>query len=277
MLCWRAPCGVCRFCAAGKQPFCARPLTAKPRMRTQDGQVLGRVLGLGTFTTHTVVAAAQALPVSPELAPEATCLIGCGVATGVGAVLEAAKVERGATVAVFGCGAVGISVIQGAVLAHASRIIAVDLVAKKLEWARTFGATDTVDASTEDPIKRIRALTGTGVGYAFEAVGLPQTLSQAMGSCDLGGTCVLIGVPTPKAEITISMSRFFYSRGNLRATFYGDCLPSRDFPLLADLYRRGQLPLDRLVTQRVGLDDVEEAFATMERGESLRSVILFDR
>ena len=273
MLCWRAPCGSCRFCTAGNQAYCAKPLTAQPRMRTRDGATLGRVLGLGTFATHTVVHAAQALPVAPELNPEATCLIGCGVATGVGAVLHAARVPAGATVAVFGCGAVGISVIQGARLAHASRIIAVDLAPRKLDWAKQFGATDVVDASQEDPVKRIRALTGTGVGFAFEVVGLPITVDQALRSCDLGGVCTMIGVPAPKAELSISLSRFFYSRANLRATFYGDCLPSRDFPLLASLYRAGSLDLDGLITQRIGLDAVDDAFAAMERAEVLRSVI----
>jgi S-(hydroxymethyl)mycothiol dehydrogenase len=274
LLCWRAPCGGCRFCAAGNPTYCAAPVTAQPRMRTTDGAVLGRVLGLGTFCTHTVVAAAQALPVSPELSPAALSLIGCGVATGVGAALRAAAVRPGSTVAVFGCGAVGVSVIQGARLAQASRIVAVDLVPRKLEWARAFGATDVIDARAGNPAKQIRALTGHGVDYAFEAVGLPETLGQALASCDLGGVCTLIGVPAPKAELTLSLSRFFYSRANLRATFYGDCLPSRDFPILIDLYRRGALRLDELISERVTLDDAEAAFAAMERGETLRSIII---
>ncbi len=273
---WRAACGDCRFCAAGRANFCARPLVAGPRMRTLDGRPLGRVLGVGSFGTHTIVHARQAVPIAADLPPEATCLIGCGVVTGVGAVLYAAAVRPGDTVAVFGCGAVGISVIQGARLAGASRIIAVDLAPKKLDWALKFGATDVVDAREGEPSKKIRALTGTGVDYAFEAIGLPDTLNQAMWSCDLGGTCVLIGVPVPGAKLSFPGTKFFYSRATLKATFYGDCLATRDFPLLAGWYRDKRLDLDSLVTARIGLGDAEiaGAFKAMERGEALRTVIL---
>jgi S-(hydroxymethyl)mycothiol dehydrogenase len=276
-LTWRAPCGACRPCVAGRPAFCAKPVTAAPRMRTAEGRALGRVLGLGTFATHTVVAAPQAIPVAPDLAAESTCLIGCCVATGVGAALYAGEVRPGASVAVFGCGAVGISVIQGARLAHATRIVAVDIAETKLEWARRFGATDVVVARAGDPAKAVRALSGGGVDVAFEAVGLPDTLAQALAATGLGGTTVLIGVPAPKTTLALPMSRFFHGRGNLRATFYGDCLPARDFPLLEGLYRRGALDLDGLVTRRIALDDVEEAFAAMQRGETLRSVIVFPR
>lgn len=274
MLNWRAPCNACGFCDAGRPSHCERPLTAGPRMHTKDGAELGRVLGLGTFATHTVVAASQAIPVAADLAPEATCLIGCGVVTGVGAALFAAKVAPAQTVAVFGCGAVGMSVVMGARLARASRIIAVDRVAQKLAWAKDFGATDVVDASTTDPVQAIRALCG-GVDHAFEAVGLPQTLEQAMASCRLAGTCTLIGVPHPKAEATVKLAPFFYGRLTLKSTFYGDCLPSRDFPLMASWYRQGELPLDALVTTKITLDQIEEAFTAMKKGEVLRSVITF--
>jgi S-(hydroxymethyl)mycothiol dehydrogenase len=167
------------------------------------------------------------------------------------------------------------SVIQGAKLARASRIIAVDKVGDKLAWARELGATDVVDASETDPVQAIRDMTG-GVDHAFEAVGLPLTLEQAMASCRLAGTCTLIGVPHPTAEATVKLAPFFYGRLTLRSTFYGDCLPSRDFPIMAELYRRGELDLDKLVTTTIGLNDVEEAFAAMERGEVLRSVIVMD-
>jgi S-(hydroxymethyl)mycothiol dehydrogenase len=274
-LCWRAPCGACRFCTRGKAEYCARPLTAQPRMRTTDGLTLGTVLGTGSFCTHTVVAAAQALPMDKTLDPAATCLIGCAVTTGVGAALNAARVTPGSTVAVFGCGAIGVSVIQGARLSQAARIIAVDLVPRKLEWARSFGATDLVDASTVDPVKRIRELTNkNGVDFAFEAVGLPATVKQALAAVDFGGTCVVIGVPAPTAELSVSLARFFFGRANLRATFYGDCLPSRDFPLYADLYRTGALALDAMITERIGLDQIESAFEKMQRGETIRSVLM---
>jgi S-(hydroxymethyl)mycothiol dehydrogenase len=164
------------------------------------------------------------------------------------------------------------SVILGARAAHAARIIAVDLVPRKLEWARRLGATDAVEGGA-DAVKKIRALTGGGAQYTFEAVGLPETLQQALAATEMGGSCTMIGVPHPKAELTLPMARYFFSRVALRPSHYGDCLPSRDFPLYADLCRRGILPLDELVTETIGLDDVPQAFAKMSRGETLRSVI----
>jgi S-(hydroxymethyl)mycothiol dehydrogenase len=274
MLNWRAPCGRCEFCDAGRPTHCRRPVTAGERMFTQEGDALGRVLGLGTFATHSVVAAAQCVPCDASLSATATCLIGCGVVTGIGAVLFANEVGAGQTVAVYGCGAVGVSVIMGAKLARASRIIAVDRVAQKLEWAKKLGATDVIDASSADPVATIKELCG-GVDHAFEAIGLPETLAQAVKSCRLAGNATLIGVPHPKAEVSLSMAKLFYSRITLRSTFYGDCLPSRDFPLIAEWYRNGELPLDELVTKTIGIGDVETAFEAMERGETLRSVIVF--
>jgi S-(hydroxymethyl)mycothiol dehydrogenase len=273
VLTWRAPCGECRACVAGRPVRCVKPAVAGPRMRTRGGQPLARVLGLGTFATHTVVHAAQAIPVAADLAPEATCLLGCGVATGVGAVLFAARMPPGATAAVIGCGAVGASVIMGARLAHAARIVAVDLSPARLEAARHLGATDAVLAGAGDTAKEIRKLTGGGVAWAYEAVGAPETLAMALGACEQGGTCVLIGVPVPGAELRYPMAKLFYSRLTLLTTFGGDALPARDFPLLADWYRRGDLPLDALVTARGGLGDVAEAFAAMTRGEGLRTVL----
>jgi S-(hydroxymethyl)mycothiol dehydrogenase len=275
MLCWRAPCGHCDFCSRGKLELCREPLVAKPRMQTADGLELGRVLGLGTFARHTVVAASQAIPCDPELSQSATSLIGCSVATGVGAALWSAGVRAGSTVAVFGCGAVGLSVVQGARLARAKRIFAVDRVVSKLASAEAFGATDAIDASACDAVSAIRDATGGGVDFAFEAVGLPETLTQAFASCALAGTCTLIGVPHPKAEVQLSLATLFYRRLTVRATFYGDCLPARDFPLLADWYRRGELRLDEMVSETIVLEQVEEAFERMRRGETIRSVIRF--
>ena len=229
---WRAPCGSCRFCVTGRPVRCARPAVAAPRMRTADGQTLGRVLGVGSFASHTVVAAGQAVPIPADLAAHATCLIGCCVATGVGAALWCAQLAPGASVAVFGCGAVGVSVIMGARLAQASRIVAVDLAPGRLEAARRFGATDTV-AGGPDAAKAVRERSGGGVEVAFEAVGLPETLNQALASVELGGTAVLIGVPVPTASLSYSMAKLFFGRQTLRTTFGGDALPARDFPLLA--------------------------------------------
>ena len=276
MLNWRAPCGRCRFCLAGRATHCKRPLTAGERLHTGDGAALGRVLGLGTFAQYTVVAAPQCVPVDGSLPPTSTCLIGCGVVTGVGAALLSAKVAPSERVAVIGCGAVGLSVVQGARLARASQIIAVDRVAAKLEHAKHFGATDVVDASRDDAVERVRQLSGGGVDHAFEAVGLAETVEQCLACCAPAGSVTVIGVPHPDAEVTLPLAKLFYGRHTIRTTFYGDCLPSRDFPLLADWYRRGELDLDALVTARIGLDGVEDAFAALERGEALRSVIVFD-
>jgi S-(hydroxymethyl)mycothiol dehydrogenase len=275
ILAWRAPCGDCRFCLVGQPHLCAASLNAEKRMRGRDGALLNPVLGIGTFCTHTVVAARQAVPVPRELPPEQMCLIGCGVMTGVGAVLNAAKVEPGTSVAVFGCGGVGTSVIQGARLAGATTIIGVDVDPRKLAWAEEIGATHVVDARQGDPVQRIKELTGgNGVNYSFEAVGRAETLLQALWSRDLAGTCVLIGVPGPGPVMNLPLQQFFDLGGSLRVTWYGDCLPTRDFPMLAEWYRTGRLKLDYpVVTRTIKLDETEDAFAAMERGETLRSVI----
>lgn len=276
ILAWRAPCGECRFCRAGKPNFCAASLNAEKRMRTHDGLLLNQVLGIGTFCTHTLVHADQAVAYDPALPAPQMSLIGCGVMTGVGAALYAAGVRPGTSVAVFGCGGVGDSVIQGARLGGATTIIAVDLDPKKLEWAKQFGATHTVNAKEVDPVAAIKELTGgNGVNYSFEAVGSPKTVEQALFCRDLAGTCVFIGVPGPGPTLTLELQRFFDLGGHFCVSWYGDCLPTRDFPLLVDWYKQGQLKLDEVVSRIVSLDEVEEAFAAMERGETLRSVIVF--
>ena len=277
MLAWRAPCGHCRFCLAGQPNLCAASLNAEKRMRTRDGELLNPVLGIGTFCTHTLVHSHQCVPYDPSLPAEQMSLIGCGVMTGVGAALYSAGVRPGTSVAVFGCGGVGDSVIMGARLAGATKVIAVDIDSKKLEWAKEFGATHTVNAAEGDAVAAIKELTGGfGVNYAFEAVGRPETTLQAILSRDLAGTCVIIGVAGPNSTIeNLPLGKVFDLGGSLRVSWYGDCLPTRDFPLLAEWYRQGKLDLDGLVTRTVGLDDVEEAFHAMERGETLRSVITF--
>jgi S-(hydroxymethyl)mycothiol dehydrogenase len=277
ILAWRAPCGRCRFCRTGKPNFCAASLNAERRMRTLDGTLLNPVLGIGTFCTHTLVHADQAVGYDPALPAPQMSLIGCGVMTGVGAALYAAGVRPGTSAAVFGCGGVGDSVIQGAKLAGATTIIAVDIDPRKLEWAKDFGATHTVNAREVDPIARIKELTnGHGVNYSFEAVGRPETLEQALFCRDLAGTCVFIGVPGPGPTLTLDLQRFFDLGGHFCVSWYGDCLPTRDFPMLAEWYRQGQLKLDEVVSSRIRLEDVEDAFAAMERGEVLRSVIVLD-
>jgi S-(hydroxymethyl)mycothiol dehydrogenase len=276
VLAWRAPCGTCRFCRIGLLHLCAASLNGQPRQHTLQGTYPPPIMGLGTFATHTVVHAAQAVRVPPDIPPAQACLIACGVMTGVGAVFYTAGVRPGSTVAVFGAGAVGTSVIQGARLAHASKIIAVDVVPHKLEWARRFGATHTVNAADGDPVEQVRALTdGLGVDYAFECVGHPAVLRQVLDSRDLAGVAVLIGVPGAGSTLAIDLPALFSRGGSLRVSWYGDCLPSRDFPLLAEWYLRGELLLDELITRRIALADVEDSFGAMERGEVLRSVIVF--
>jgi S-(hydroxymethyl)mycothiol dehydrogenase len=277
ILAWRAPCGRCRFCRLGLLHLCSASLNAQPRQHTPAGVYPPPILGIGTFATHTVVAASQAISVSrADIPPAQACLIGCGVMTGIGAAWYTAGVRAGSTVAVFGCGTVGTSVIQGARHAHASKIIAVDIAPRKLEWARQFGATDTVDATRGDPVEQIKALTGGhGVNYAFEAVGQAEVLQQVLACRDLAGVVTLIGVPARDSRITLDLPRYFDLGGSLRVSWYGDCLPSRDFPLLVDRYRAGELLLDELITQRIALDEVQSAFDAMERGETLKSVIVF--
>ncbi|MGI9149718.1 MAG: Zn-dependent alcohol dehydrogenase [Chloroflexota bacterium] len=276
ILAWRAPCGVCRFCRQGRLHLCAASLNAEPRQHTPAGVYPPPLLGIGTFASHTVVAARQAIPVSNAIPAAQACLIGCGVMTGVGAALYTAGVRAGSSVAVFGCGTVGTSVIQGARLAHAGRIIAVDVAPRKLDWARQFGATHTVNSSETDAVQAIRDLTdGFGVDFAFEAVGHPDVLMHVLECRDLAGVATLIGVPGRGSTISLSLPRYFDLGGSLRVSWYGDCLPSRDFPLLVDWYSNGDLLLDQLITQRVQLDQVQVAFDAMQRGETLKSVIDF--
>ena len=251
ILAWRAPCGRCRFCRAGQPNLCAASLNAEKRMRDKDGVTLNPVLGIGTFCTHTLVHADQAIPIPAGLPVPQMSLIGCG--------------------------GVGDSVLQGAQLAGATTIIGVDIDPRKLEWAKEFGATHTVNAREEDPVQRIKELTGgNGVNYSFEAVGRPETIKQALFCRDLAGTCVLIGVPGPGPTLELPLQEFFDLGGNFRVSWYGDCLPTRDFPLLATWYQQGRLNLDKVVTRLIGLDETEEAFEAMDRGETLRSVITFD-
>lgn len=276
ILAWRAPCGSCRFCRNGQPNFCAASLNAEKRMHTHDGLLLNQVLGIGTFCTHTLVHADQAVAYDAALPAAQMSLIGCGVMTGVGAALYAANVRPGTSVAVFGCGGVGDSVIQGARIAGATTIIAVDIDAQKLEWAKSFGATHTVNPKDGDPVAAIKALTGgNGVNYSFEAVGIPQTWEQALWCRDLAGTCIIIGVAGPGPSIKLELQQFFDRGGRLGVSWYGDCLPTRDFPMLAEWYRQGLLNLDGLVSKLISLEETEESFEAMKRGETLRSVIIF--
>jgi S-(hydroxymethyl)mycothiol dehydrogenase len=275
VLAWRAPCGTCRSCTRGRPWYCFDSRNAAQPMTLADGTPLSAALGIGAFTEHTLVAAGQAVRVDPAARPEAAGLIGCGVMAGWGAAVNTGGVRRGDTVAVFGCGGVGDAAIAGAVMAGARKVIAVDLDPRKLQWALEFGATDLVNAGELDPVEAVRELTeGLGVDVAIEAVGLPQTYRQAFDARDLAGTLVQVGVPDPSMQVELPMIDLFGKGGALKSSWYGDCLPSRDFPLLVDAYLRGRLDLDRFVSETIALGDVEEAFAKMERGEVLRSVVV---
>jgi len=271
---WRAVCGQCRSCLRGRPWYCFATHNATQKM-TLSGAELSPALGIGAFAEKTLVAAGQATKVNPAAPPEVAGLIGCGVMAGLGAAMNTGGVGRGDSVAVFGCGGVGDAAVAGSRLAGAHTIIAVDIDDRKLDIARNFGATHTVNSTNEDPIEAIRGLTGgNGVDVAIEAVGLPATYEQAFYSRDLAGTVVLVGVPNPEMKIELPMIEVFGRGGTLKSSWYGDCLPSRDFPMLIDLYLQGRLDLDRFVSETIALDEVEEAFHAMERGEVLRSVVV---
>ncbi len=272
---WRAVCGQCRSCRRGRPWLCFSTFNATQKM-TLDGRALSPALGIGAFAEKTLVAAGQATKVNPAARAEAVGLLGCGVMAGFGAAVYTGNVGKGDAVAVFGCGGVGNAAIAGARLSGASTIIAVDLDNKKLEWAKDFGATHTVNARDADPVEAIRALTGgNGADVCIEAVGNPTVLEQCFFARDLAGTVVQVGVPNPEMRFPdIPMIEFFGRGGALKPSWYGDCLPSRDFPMLTELYLQGRFDLDRFVSETIALDQVEEAFHRMERGEVLRSVVV---
>jgi len=272
---WRAVCGQCRACAKGKPWYCFNTHNAKQKMTLTDGTELSPALGIGAFIEKTLVASGQCTKVDPEASPAAVGLLGCGVMAGFGAAVNTAGVGRGDSVAVIGCGGVGNAAIAGARLAGATTIVAVDVDDRKLEWAKGFGATHTVNSKNTDPVEAIRDLTGgNGADVVVEAVGRPQTYEQAFYARDLAGTVVLVGVPTPDLKVELPMIEIFGRGGALKSSWYGDCLPSRDFPMLVDLYRQGRFDLDAFVSETIGLSDVESAFDKMHRGEVLRSVVV---
>jgi S-(hydroxymethyl)mycothiol dehydrogenase len=277
VIAWRAPCGTCRSCARGRPWYCFGSLNASQPMTLSDGTVLSPALGIGAFAELTLVAAGQCVPIDPAARPEAAGLIGCGIMAGFGAAVNTGHVTRGDTVAVIGCGGVGDAAIAASALAGARTVIAVDVDPRKLEWARSFGATHVVDASkVADVIEEIKSLTGgNGADVVIEAVGHPETYRQAFFARDLAGTLVQVGVPNPEMTIELPMIELFGRGGALKSSWYGDCLPSRDFPMLIDLYLQGRLDLDGFVSETIALDDVESAFTRMQNGDVLRSVVVF--
>jgi S-(hydroxymethyl)mycothiol dehydrogenase len=272
---WRAVCGRCRACRRGRPWYCFATHNATQKMTLADGTELSPALGIGAFASKTLVHAGQCTKVAANAEPAAAGLLGCGVMAGIGAAINTGGVSRGDSVAVIGCGGVGDAAIAGARLAGAATIIAVDIDDRKLEWARGIGATDTVNSREHDPVEAIRSLTGGfGADVVIEAIGRPETYEQAFYARDLAGTVVLVGVPTPDMRLELPLLDVFGRGGALKSSWYGDCLPSRDFPMLVDLYLQGRLDLDAFVSEKIGLDGVEEAFAKMQRGEVLRSVVV---
>ena len=284
VIAYRAPCGDCPACRRGDSRHCYAALRPQQRIhRKSDGALCSQVLRCGTFATHTVVHSKAAIKMPSEMPLEKACLIACGVITGVGAALNTSPVFPSARVAVIGCGGVGLSAIQGAKIAHAKQIIAVDVNPTKLEWAKEFGATHVVNARETDPVKAVRELTEDGwdggVEFAFEATGIPLCTEQAVKMLSYGGTATTIGFPAATDAVNLNLGDMatgvYWNKAALRVCHCGDTLPSVDFPLLADLYLKGELNLDRMVTKEIGLEDVEAAFHEMETGNVIRSVIRF--
>ena len=272
---WRAVCGQCRACKRGRPAYCFDTFNAEQKMTLTDGTELTPALGIGAFADKTLVAAGQCTKVDPQVDPAVAGLLGCGVMAGLGAAINTGAVTRNDTVAVIGCGGVGDAAVAGAALVGAKRIIAVDTDNTKLDWARRFGATHTVNAREFDVVKTIQDLTdGFGVDVVIDAVGRPETWKQAFYARDLAGTVVLVGVPTPDMRLDMPLVDFFSHGGALKSSWYGDCLPERDFPTLIDLHVQGRLPLEKFVSERIGLDGIEEAFDKMHDGKVLRSVVV---
>ena len=272
---WRAVCGQCRACRRGKPWYCFATHNATQKMTLQDGTELTPALGIGAFAEKTLVHAGQCTKVDPAARPAAVALLGCGIMAGIGAAINTGEVSRGEAVAVIGCGGVGAAAIAGARLAGAAKIIAVDVDDRKLDLAARLGATERINSRREDPIEQLRRLTdGFGPDVVIDAVGRPETWLQAFHGRDLAGRVVLVGVPDPEARLELPLADVFSRGGSLKSSWYGDCLPDRDFPMLVDLYQDGRLPLDAFVSEEIGLEDVEAAFDAMGRGEVLRSVVI---
>jgi S-(hydroxymethyl)mycothiol dehydrogenase len=273
---WRAVCGDCRACRKGKPWYCFNTHNAAQKMTLADGTALSPALGIGAFAEKTLVHAGQCTKVDPRARPAAVGLLGCGVMAGIGAAINTGGVTRGDSVAVIGCGGVGDGAIVGARLAGAATIIAVDTDEQKLQWATHFGATHTINATGTDVVAAVQELTGgNGADVVIEAVGRPETYKQAFYARDLAGTLVLVGVPTPEMRLELPMLDVFGRGGALKSSWYGDCLPTRDFPMLTDLYLQGRIDLDAFVTEEIRLDQVDEAFDRMRTGGVLRSVVIF--
>ena len=277
ILSWKAGCGLCEMCQKGWPNVCQQPVlpSARPHVIGADVEV-NQLAGLGTFGTYTIVPEAAAVPIDEDIPFPQAALVGCGVATGVGAAINTAGVRPGTTVAVFGAGGVGLNCVQGSAIAGATTIIAVDLLDNKLDMAREFGATHTVNASSEDPVERIIELTGGGAHYAFEAIGLVEApFLQSIRCTRPRGTTVWVGHAPNNTPVTID-ARDLMQEKTVMGSMYGSARPHIEFPRLLDLYKAGKLRLDELITRRFPLEEVNSAFDVLANGEVARSVLLFD-
>lgn len=271
---WRAVCGECRACQKGQPQYCFNTANATQKMTLEDGTELSPALGIGSFAEKTLVAAGQCTKIDDDVDPAAVGLLGCGIMAGIGSAINTGEVKRGESVAVIGCGGVGVAAIMGAKLAGATTIIAVDIDQNKIDQAVKLGATHGVNSKESDPVKAIQDLTnGFGADVVIDAVGRPETFKQAFYARDLAGRVVLVGVPTPEMTLELPLLDVFGRGGSLKSSWYGDCLPSRDFKMLVDQYRLGRLDLDAFVTERISLDQIEDAFQKMHDGTVLRSVV----
>jgi S-(hydroxymethyl)mycothiol dehydrogenase len=274
---WRAPCGECPQCRRGAPRLCSSQLRAKRRLhRAVDGNLLSPVLRCGTLADHAVVHEACAVKIPNELPAEQAALLACGFSTGAGAALWTTPVRKGSTVAVIGCGGVGLAVVQGAKLAGAERIVGIDVAREKLATARVLGATDVVDASVVDAVEAVRELTGgAGVEFAFSAVGAAAALTQAIRMCAYAGTATLVGVPLPGAKLDVDLDAdIFEPKVTLAVTHGGDTIPQEDFPFLAQAALDGKLDLARFVTSTITLDEVPERLPRIGQDGEIRTVAL---
>ena len=284
VLLWRASCGHCYYCARGRPALCDLGTTIRwsgkladgTTRYSRDGQEIMHFQGVSTFAEYSVAVAEAVVPIPREVPLGVAALVGCAVMTGVGAVFNTARVEPGSSVAVVGAGGVGLNVVQGAALAGASPIVAIDLLDNKLEYARSFGATHLVNSAQQDPVAAVKELTGgRGADYAFEAVGLPRTVALAVDLVRRGGTVVAVGIPPSGSELSLGALQFITQEKTLKGSLYGTTVPHADVPRLLGLYSAGRLRLDELISRTYRLDQINEAFAALVRGEVARSIICF--
>lgn len=272
-------CGTCEFCHSGRPNLCQQgarvPGTTRgPKVRKGE-QGFRQLSAVGSFAEYIVVPEGGVVRIRKDAPLDKVCLVGCAVMTGVGAVVNTAKVPTGASVAVIGCGGVGLNIVQGSILAGADPIIAIDLLETKLEMAKRFGATHAVNASVEDPLVRTQELTNGGAEFVFEAIGNPKTIEQAFAMTRRGGTCIVVGMAPWDSTITISPVDLFLNEKRLLGCYYGSTRPRIDIPRIIDLYMSGRLKLDELASRTYTLDQVNDAFEAMRRGEVARSIIRF--